>query len=109
MIDHQPAAAQFAIVSGQRCYLLKIAYDEAHASVAPGNLLLERVLQKYESHPAIKHVDLVSNAAWHTSWKPVVRDVHTHLLFRRSPRGLLAWSLLRGKGPMKRLRAALHV
>ena len=103
MLGVKPIAAQFAITSGQRCYLLKIAYDEAQAALAPGNLLLERLLQKYEGHPHIQYVDLVSGAAWHSSWKPVVREVRRQLLFRRTTRGLLAWGLLRGKGPLRRL------
>jgi hypothetical protein len=103
VLDTQPIAAQLAITSGRRCYVLKIAYDETHAALAPGNMLLERLLQKYGDHAEIRHVDLVSSAAWHTSWNPIVRDLHSHLVFRRTARGLLAWSALRSKEPLRRI------
>ncbi len=108
MLDDQPIASQFAIIGGDRCYLLKIGYDEAHAPLAPGNLLLERLLKKYEGDPVIRYVDLVSDAAWHSSWKPEVRQLRRHLLFRPTPRGLLAWTALQGKPPLRRLRTGLR-
>jgi CelD/BcsL family acetyltransferase involved in cellulose biosynthesis len=104
--DH-PVAAQFGIRSGDRYYLLKIGYDEAHAPLAPGNLLLEKLLKKYENHPRVKYIDLVSGAEWHMSWKPEVRAVFRHLVFRPSPRGLLAWAALSSKPPLRRLRRRL--
>jgi CelD/BcsL family acetyltransferase involved in cellulose biosynthesis len=97
-------AAQLAVVSGRRCYLLKIGYDEAHAALAPGNMLLERLLKRYESHPVVKWVDLVSDAAWHESWKPETRAAFNHLLFRPTTKGLLAWAALQGKQALRPVR-----
>jgi CelD/BcsL family acetyltransferase involved in cellulose biosynthesis len=94
-------AAQFAIVCGRRCYLLKIGYDESRAALAPGNMLLERLLKRYEGHAEIKHVDLVSDAAWHDSWRPETRSAFRHFLFRSTPKGLFAWAALQGKQALR--------
>jgi CelD/BcsL family acetyltransferase involved in cellulose biosynthesis len=98
-------AGQFGIVAGERYYLLKIGYDESYRHEAPGNLLLERLLQTVAGDPAIRYVDLVSDAAWHQSWKPVQRRVLVHHVFHRTPRGVPAWLALRGK---QLLRPAVH-
>ncbi len=97
-------AAQFAVVVGRRCYLLKIGYDEGQAALAPGNMLLERLLQRYERDAAVSHVDLVTDAAWHESWKPESRLVYQHHLFRPTTRGLLAWAALQGKQALRPVR-----
>ena len=93
----QVIAAQLAILAGERCYLLKIGHHEGYRHLAPGNMLLERLLEGYQGDPAIAYVDLVSNASWHRSWNPIVREVLGFYLFEPSARGLLAWSGLRGK------------
>jgi CelD/BcsL family acetyltransferase involved in cellulose biosynthesis len=90
-------AGQFGIVAGDRYYLLKIGYDQSYRHEAPGNLLLERLLQTVAGDPAIRYVDLVSDAAWHQSWKPVQRQVLVHHVFQRTPLGAAAWAALRGK------------
>ena len=97
-------AAQFSVVAGQRCYLLKIGYDESHAQLAPGNMLLERLLKRYEGDRVVKHIDLVTDAAWHDSWKPQTRSAHRHYLFRPTTKGLLAWAALQGKQALRPVR-----
>ncbi len=87
--DHT-LAAQFAITSGNRLYVLKIGYDEAYKAQAPGNMLLERVLQAHHERAHVGYIDLVSDAAWHRSWKPLQRHAHTYYLFRRTPAGIAA-------------------
>ena len=108
-LKDKPIAAQLSLTVAERCYLLKIGYDETHAHLAPGNLLLERLLTAYDKHPVVKYVDLVSDADWHTSWKPEVRAVFRHLLFCPTPRGIFAWAALQGKAPLRRLRDNLKV
>jgi CelD/BcsL family acetyltransferase involved in cellulose biosynthesis len=98
-------AGQFGIVAGERYFLLKIGYDESYKHEAPGNLLLERLLQTVAGEPAIRYVDLVSDAAWHQSWKPVQRRVLVHHVFHPTPRGVPVWLALRGK---QLLRPAVH-
>ena len=98
-------AGQFGIVAGERYYLLKIGYDESYKQEAPGNMLLERLLQEVTAEPEIRYLDLVSDAAWHQSWKPVKRQVFVHYVFHHSPRGAMAWAAVRGK---QILRPAVH-
>jgi CelD/BcsL family acetyltransferase involved in cellulose biosynthesis len=108
VLDDKPIAAQFAIVGGDRYFLLKIGYDESQAALAPGNLLLEWLLKKYDGHPVLRHIDLVSDAAWHGSWKPEARSLQRHLLLRPTTRGLLAWTAWQGRPPLRRLRIGLR-
>lgn len=98
-------AGQFGIVAGDRYYLLKIGYDEAYKHEAPGNMLLERLLGQVAAEPEIRYLDLISDAAWHRSWRPVQRPVSIHYVFHPSPRGLAAWAALRGK---QVLRPTVH-
>jgi CelD/BcsL family acetyltransferase involved in cellulose biosynthesis len=98
-------AGQFGIVAGERYYLLKIGYDESYRHEAPGNLLLERLVQEVAVDPAIRYIDLVSDASWHQSWKPVQRDVLVHHVFQPTPLGVAAWGALRGK---QLLRPVVH-
>jgi len=84
-------AAQFCLRVGDRYYVLKIGYDEAHARLAPGNMLLEWLLHRLTAEGEVKDLNLVSGAKWHENWKPRSDRVFTAYLFRRSPRGLLLW------------------
>jgi CelD/BcsL family acetyltransferase involved in cellulose biosynthesis len=103
-VGDRAIAAQLALLAGRRCYLLKIGYDESFAQLAPGNMLLERLLRRYEGHPQISHVDLVSGAPWHDSWKPQSRATQLHYLFRPSTKGLLAWAALQGRQALRPMR-----
>jgi CelD/BcsL family acetyltransferase involved in cellulose biosynthesis len=94
-------AAQIGILNGQRVYLVKIAYDEAYAHLAPGNMLLVHIIHHYEGHPTIRYTDLVSSAAWHDSWHPDSRAVINHFVFRPSARGMLARTALQGKQALR--------
>jgi CelD/BcsL family acetyltransferase involved in cellulose biosynthesis len=88
---------QFYAVVGERYYQLKIGYDEAYHQEAPGHLLLDRALQEAAHDPAIRYVDLVSDAAWHQSWRPIRRRVLAHYVFHNLPLGMAAWAAHRGK------------
>ncbi|WP_428265362.1 GNAT family N-acetyltransferase [Haliangium sp.] len=120
-------AAQFAVRAGARLYLLKIGHDESYRKCAPGNLLLEHLLRRCGEAGAaqgttqdaagedadagderIEYVDLVSGASWHRSWRPVVREVSTHYLFRPSLRGLAVWAALTGKQRLRPVYRALE-
>jgi CelD/BcsL family acetyltransferase involved in cellulose biosynthesis len=101
-------ASQVGVVVGQRYYQLKIGYDERYAHLAPGNMLLEAVLQEYAGHATVRYVDLVSGADWHHSWRPIARKVLQHFVFRPSLRGRLAWAALAARQasrPARRLLA----
>ena len=107
-LHEKPIAAQLSITVGARCFLLKIGYDEAHSHLAPGNLLLEKLLLRLDQHPRIAYVDLVSDAPWHASWKPEIRQVFRHLVFRPTPRGLLGYAAWKSKPSVRLIRAELQ-
>jgi CelD/BcsL family acetyltransferase involved in cellulose biosynthesis len=96
-------AGQFGIVLGERYYLLKIGYDESYRQEAPGNMLLERLLQEAASDPAIRHVDLISDAAWHDSWKATRYRVLVHNIFHGSPLAMVEWARLRSNEVLRPL------
>jgi CelD/BcsL family acetyltransferase involved in cellulose biosynthesis len=90
-------AGQFCLVIGDTSYILKIGYDEAYAQVASGNMLLEHTIQRYFREGAIKYVNLITDALWHSCWKPMSYAVSRALVFNMTAAGLSAYSLLRAK------------
>ena len=75
-INNKPIAAQFAIIIEPTVFLLKIGYDENSRRISPGNILLEHKLKEYEVNPNLTILNLISNADWHTNWKPNVLLSH---------------------------------
>jgi CelD/BcsL family acetyltransferase involved in cellulose biosynthesis len=63
-------ASQLCVRSGTTYTALKIAYDESYARVAPGQLLLERTLERCCRDPQIRRLNLVNNLSWHRNWRP---------------------------------------
>lgn len=63
-----PAAMHLGVRTGGALVLLKIAYDERHARLGPGNLLFERVLEReFEAGTAVE-VNCTTDMAWHRNW-----------------------------------------
>ena len=75
-INNKPIAAQYAIILEPTVFLLKIGYDEDYRSLSPGNILIEHKLKEYEINSNLTTLNLISNAAWHTNWKPAVLSSH---------------------------------
>jgi hypothetical protein len=48
----------------------KIGYDESQARLAPGHLLLEHLLLVTTQDASIRRLNMVSNAAWLSVWRP---------------------------------------
>lgn len=101
-------AGQFAVVAGDRYHVIKIGYDESYRHVAPGNLLLDQLLQELADEPAIRFVDLISDANWHPSWKPVPRQVLVHHVFQPTPMGVSVYAALRSKQRLRPLVRTLR-
>jgi CelD/BcsL family acetyltransferase involved in cellulose biosynthesis len=95
LAENKCIAGQFCLVVGDTCYVLKIGYDEAYAHAAPGNMLLEHLLQRHHQEGTVKYVNLVTDAAWHANWNPQALPVLDVYLFNRSPAGLAACTLWR--------------
>jgi CelD/BcsL family acetyltransferase involved in cellulose biosynthesis len=68
--DGKCIASQFCMRTGTEYELLKIGYDEAYRSVSPGQLLVERLLERACQDPGLERLNLVGNAAWHQDWAP---------------------------------------
>jgi len=89
--DGKCIAGQFCLRVGDTYYVLKIGYDESRSRLAPGNMLLERLLQRLTAEGAIKAVSLVTSFKWHDNWKPHSDRTFNAQLFRHNTRGRLLW------------------
>ena len=77
-------AAQFCLRVEKSLYILKIGYDEAYSRFAPGNMLLEHLLQRSISTGDTEEINLISDASWHADWKPKTLKRNTIVVFNRS-------------------------
>jgi CelD/BcsL family acetyltransferase involved in cellulose biosynthesis len=95
-LDGKSIAAQFCLVTDGTCFQLKFAYDEAHASLAPGDLLLDHCFRWYAGHPdaAVTRFNFLSGAPMFDKWRPDTEPVYTIHLFRPGQAGALAATLL---------------
>jgi hypothetical protein len=64
------AASQICVLLDQTLYVLKVAYCEEFANLAPGNLLLAWLIHRCAVDDGVRYVNLVSDAEWHRDWKP---------------------------------------
>ena len=96
-IDGRVIGGQLCLLSGTVSCMLKIAYDEAFAQLAPGNMLFEHTLRRYEREGRIRSVNLVRDASWHASWKPESLGVWSAWLFNSTARGLAAYGVRRAR------------
>ncbi|MGE5468262.1 MAG: GNAT family N-acetyltransferase [Ignavibacteria bacterium] len=107
-LSGRPIAAQFALISGRRMNLLKIAYDEAYADAAPGSRLLHDVLAWCCDSAEIGELNLVTGPAWAAGrWNPDSEDVWTGWVFNTTPRGMAAYMATRAKPVIAAARSAL--
>jgi CelD/BcsL family acetyltransferase involved in cellulose biosynthesis len=90
-------AAQFCLQMGGATNLLKIGFDEAHADIAPGNLIMERTIRACCEDTQIRYVSFVTNPNWDHVWKPLSELVWEYQVFNTSPYGRALHSLVRGK------------
>jgi CelD/BcsL family acetyltransferase involved in cellulose biosynthesis len=97
-----PIAAQFCLRDADTLYVLKLAYDERHARLAPGNMLLERVIGAGCASGMFRHVNLVGDPPWFKDWQPLEVPVYTIELYNTTAAGL---TLLAGKRAKRRLRS----
>ncbi len=93
-VEGKCVAGQFCLVVGETSYMLKIGYDESYAQFAPGNMLLEHTLRRYMEEGVVKYVNLVTDAEWHASWRPLSAAVLDVRVFNTTAAGLSAWALL---------------
>lgn len=92
-----PIAAQFCVRDEDTLYVLKLAYDERHARLAPGNMLLERVIQSGIASGSFRHVNLVGDPPWFKDWRPQEMPVFTIELYNGTAAGLALLAIRRVK------------
>jgi CelD/BcsL family acetyltransferase involved in cellulose biosynthesis len=98
-LDGQAIAFQYGLQDGSRYLLLKPAYDEAHGSVAPGHLLIEKVLQDCITRGLLQFDFLGPDMLWKRDWASRHRP-HGWLYLFRGPRGRMVHGLKFRMAPM---------
>ena len=88
-IGGKPAAAHLAVRFGRALVLLKIAYDESHSRLGPGNLLFERVLLHAFEGKEVDEVNCTTDMPWHRNWEMPQSAYHDLSVFPRSPLSIL--------------------
>lgn len=97
-VDGKVIAAQFGIIAGRTLYLLKIAYDEAYGSAAPGNQLLYEAIRYCSASSVLDRLSLTTGPAWaEQRWKPDVQEVWSAYLYNSNARGVAAYAATRVK------------
>lgn len=104
-------AAQYGLRLGRVLYLLKVGYEESHAKLAPGNVLLEHVLRRCTADGDTDAVNLVTASEWHARWAPGRVEARSVEIFAGTLRGRVAHLLTaareRAHGPRGPAEAAL--
>lgn len=98
------AAGEFAVVWRNRLWSIKLGYDEAFASVSPGELLrLELV-----AHAVAEGLEAIEfcgkEASWTESWTDRATPIEALRLYPFTPAGI--WALLLDTGDIVRRRIA---
>lgn len=63
-------ASAFGMRTGEDYAGLKIGYNEMFSRLGPGQILLEKTLERCCSDPGIKRLDLSGDPAWTRVWRP---------------------------------------
>lgn len=90
-----PVAGTLGMIGGDTMYSLKIAYHEAYASISPGNLQREKIVQYHIAQGEVKYLNLMSgdSSQWQQRWRPSKSDTFKGFIFRRRPKSLMFFSL----------------
>jgi CelD/BcsL family acetyltransferase involved in cellulose biosynthesis len=100
-VGDKPIASQFCVKDGDTLYVLKLAYDEDWSRVAPGNMLLEHVIQEGIRSKAFQRVNLVGDPPWFKDWQPDSQNVYNIWLFNETPVGLVLFGAMKAKQWLK--------
>ncbi len=100
--DGKCIAAQFCLLLDDTAYILKIGYDEGYKRYAPGNLLVDLFLKRSMEAGAIKHINLITDAAWHVDWKPKSHDKSKLYIFNATPAGFAGFMIIKSYSILKK-------
>ncbi len=76
-------AAAMGVRLGRRLSLIKIAYDEAYAHCAPGNLLMLDIVERSFRDGCTEWIDCLSDMPWHRRWRMEQREYFDFFLYPR--------------------------
>jgi hypothetical protein len=79
------------------CYLLRTAYDDGHARLSPGSLLLDCVIQHHAEKSDTTTITLFSDYKWQDAWKPQRKDYVSYHCFNNTFAGLTYGAAMRVK------------
>ncbi len=79
----QLIAAELAVRCGRTLALVKMAYDEAFAACAPGNLLMLAIIERAWQEGDTDRIDCLSDQPWHGHWKLEKRKYFDLFLYPR--------------------------
>lgn len=87
----KPIACEFSLITDGTLYTLKIGYDERYASCSPGHLLREYLMKYCERRSDIRFNNLITDALWHSQWKPKAYNLFHYYFCKPTVRGWLAY------------------
>ena len=76
-------AAHLAVRVGDTVTVLKIAYNEDYAAVAPGNMLFLELLRRESASQESRRIDCVTDMPWHANWKMATRRYRNVCVYPR--------------------------
>ena len=103
-LDAVPIAGQFALISGNTLFLLKIGYNAEYQAMGPGGLLLDATLRKFSGDSVIKNISFVTGAKWNDDWAPQVHHVFNHYIYNRTYKGLVSWLAETAKSGLRKIK-----
>jgi CelD/BcsL family acetyltransferase involved in cellulose biosynthesis len=89
-IGERIAAAQFAVESNERFWLLKIGYDEAFGRCSPGNLLMRETVRYAASRGLLSYEFLGAPEQWTRMWTDQIRPCVSIRAYPARARGVAA-------------------
>ena len=96
-INDRCIAGQFCLIVDNTIYILKIGYDEKYSKMAPGNMLLENLIQRVAIEGSIKYINLTTGAKWHDNWTQLFYKVYKVIIFNKNLSGMAGLILIRGE------------
>lgn len=100
--DGRDIGAHLSLRFGDELLVHKISFDAHYSDCAPGNLLLQHLLDDYAPRAGLRRINLVTSLPWHQRWKPQQQPTYRVQVFRPGLRGL--WTLACSVPSRDRLR-----
>ncbi len=89
-LDGKTIASKLSVVLNDRCYYLKIGYDETYAKMSPGVLLIENVLASLAENTGVKEYNFITHHDYYQQWDPMHAKKYEVYVPAGTTRGRLA-------------------